>query len=125
MNKEQFVPPDSEQEGEQEPILPDVSESGFEGPAVDTVATEALIESACKIISMTLVKLTKIEELEFSDEEIEQLKAVWTPVLPAVSPVMTASLVTIAIVGGKVAIYAAKSKEAKVVDSEKQGSTVP
>ena len=118
MAEDQFVPP----EVDQEPILPEAG--GFEGPAVDTAATEALIESACRIVGITLVKLTKMEELAFSDEEIEQLKAVWTPVLPSVSPVMTASLVTIAIVGGKVAIYAAKSKEAKDVGSEQQGSSV-
>ncbi|MFH1327526.1 MAG: hypothetical protein ABIH76_01540 [Candidatus Bathyarchaeota archaeon] len=70
-----------------------------------SVVSEMLVEASVKIIGKTLELLTRIPEMDFDDDEIEQLKTVWSPMLPDVSPLAAALVVTTAIIGGKVVIY--------------------
>ena len=72
-----------------------------------------LIESIAKITGKTVELLTRIPEMNFDDVEIEQLQKVWTPILPTVSPLLTAILVTSSIVGTKAAIFVAIRKKEK------------
>ncbi len=86
-----------------------------------------LIESIAVITGKTLALLTSVEELNFDEQEINQLVKIWTPVLPAISPLAVALLGTTAIVSAKVAIYVAYRR---IIKKEKervseQRSTIP
>lgn len=75
---------------------------------------EMLVEASAKMIGKTAELLTKIPEMNFDEDEIEQLKAVWTPLMPAFSPVFGAIIVTLTIVAGKAVIYRSGRKRIKV-----------
>lgn len=78
-----------------------------------------LVESSARMIGKTAELLTKIPEMNFDEDELEQLKAVWTPLMPAVSPVFGAIIVTLTIVAGKVVIYRSGRKRIKVEEEGK------
>jgi len=82
-----------------EPQSPEMSEALSEVNA-------AIIETGVKTLSKAAVMITKIPELEFTEDEIEQLKVLWTPQIPTMSPLTGAIVGTLLIVAGKVAIYA-------------------
>ena len=82
-----------------EPQSPEMSEALLEVNA-------AIIETGVKTLSKVAVMITKIPELEFTEDEIEQLKVLWTPQIPTMSPLTGAIAGTLLIVAGKVAIYA-------------------
>jgi hypothetical protein len=86
-------------EAEQEAQSPEMSEALAE-------VNSAIIETGVKTLSKVAVMITKIPELEFTEEEIEQLKVLWTPQIPTMSPLTGAIVGTLLIVAGKVAIYA-------------------
>ena len=75
---------------------------------------EMLVESSAKMIGKTAELLTKIPEMNFDEDELEQLVKVWTPLMPSVSPVFGAIIVTLTIVAGKVVIYRSGRKRVKV-----------
>ena len=88
------------------------------------IVNQALIETALKILGKMLILLTKIDEMGFDDDEIEQLTSLWSPVLPAVSPLAGAIIGTSIIVAGKVAIYAQHKKSGKSVTESKTEQSV-
>lgn len=91
---------------EQAPVEAVVEEQSPVDEGLANVAVnEAIIETLCGVIGNLLVITTKVEELDFAPDEVEQLKSVWGGLLPSMSPLMTAFLCTLIIVGGKVTIY--------------------
>lgn len=66
---------------------------------------DAVIETGVKTISNIAVLITKIPELEFTDDEIDQLKTLWSSQIPTMSPMTGAIIGTTLIVAVKVAIY--------------------
>jgi len=90
------IPGDSPSEGEQAVggISADVS-----------LVNEALIEASAKLIGKTIELITRIPEMDFTEFEIEQLKSLWSPLMPTINPVVAALVGTLVIVGGKTAIY--------------------
>ncbi len=86
-----------------------------------------LIEAIATVTGRTLALLTSVEEMNFDEQEINQLVKIWTPVLPAISPLAVALLGTTAIVSSKVAIYVTYRKRKEKQGDEhvqKQRSTV-
>lgn len=105
-----------EVESQEVPLEPvgeadDGSSSG--GSEADRLAAEALIEVTVTTIGKAMVAMTKIEELDFDPDEVEQLKVLWTPLIPTMSPVMTAIFGTLMIVSSKFAIYMTLRKKQK------------
>jgi hypothetical protein len=107
-----------------EPSEPELeSEAELEEPEISPEAlvavNEAMIETALKVLNKVLVLLTNIEEIAFDDEEIEQLKALWSPVIPVISPLAGAIVGTSIIVAGKIAIYVQHKRMEKSVTESK------
>ena len=69
------------------------------------LVNEALIETLAVVVGKMLVALTKIPDMEFDESEVEQLKNLWSPLMPSLSPKTTAIIGTTIIVGGKVGVY--------------------
>jgi len=114
------------------PIQQEVEEGLSEGEEVSEESgsqvldeTEAmiggmLVESSARMIGKTAELLTRIPEMNFDEDELEQLKAIWTPLMPSVSPIFGAIIVTLTIVAGKVVIYRSSKKRIKIEeDGEK------
>jgi len=79
-------------------------------PEAKTV-NDALVETTVKVIGKTASLLTRIPEMDFDEAEVEQLKALWSPLIPPMSPILMAVMGTAIIVLSKVAIYSTKKKE--------------
>lgn len=101
----EVLEPSDEQEGLNEP------ETGVEVSPEARLINEAVIGTSAKVIGRVVALITRIPEMDFTEEEVEQLKLLWTPLVPAMSPVVGAIIGTTVIVAGKVAIYASKRKE--------------
>ena len=94
-------------------------EGGVQEVAVnenDMMVGGMLVESASRMIGKTMELLTRIPEMNFDEEEIEQLKMAWGPLMPSISPVFGAIIVTITIASGKAAVYKIKKKEVKAIE---------
>lgn len=78
---------------------------GQERREVDERVNSALVKAACAGLNSVIVGMTGYQELEFSEEEVNQLDQLWSPILPTVSPVVAAIIGTVIIVGGKLALY--------------------
>jgi len=79
---------------------------------IDKLMTGVMVETAAATIGKLAALITRMPELEFDEDEIDQLKRAWAPLLPqTMSPATAAFLATIVIVGGKVAVYVARRKE--------------
>lgn len=74
---------------------------------------KAIIETVCVAIGRIAIAITGTEDVAFDEAETEQLKNLWSPLVPEVSPTAAAIIGTIVIVGGKVGIYMAKRHESK------------
>lgn len=113
------------------PPEPEQGEGGEQGAQTDPEAmaliNEAVVETAAKTIGKVAALITKIPEMDFDEAEVEQLKRLWSPIMPGMSPMTAAIIGTSLIVAGKVAIYMAKNKGVKNAETEaaKQISTVP
>ncbi len=70
-----------------------------------------LLDSAINAVGHTLAKVTKIDEMEFTEDEHKALVEAWTPLLPSVSPMTNAILVTVIILSGKALLYVASRKK--------------
>ena len=57
------------------------------------------------MVSRLTVLITKMDELELTDDEIADLQGLWAPVLPSFPPLMAALLATSFIVAGKYGLY--------------------
>ena len=90
-------------EGEEKEAPPE-PESGAE----TNLVSEAMVETIVRILGKTLAMVTKIPEMDFDEHETEQLKTLWSPILPILSPVAMAVIGTVVIAGGKVGTYMSK-----------------
>ena len=84
------------------------------------MVNRAMIETAVKVLGRLTALLTRIEEMDFDENEVEQLITLWTPVIPAISPVLAAVVGTLIIATGKVATYTAfhKREEGKGIEQK-------
>lgn len=78
----------------------------------------AMVETAAMVVGRTAVLITKIEEMAFDEDETNQLVALWSPILPKLTPLVAAIIGTSIIIGGKVGTYYAL-KEPKKSEAEK------
>lgn len=102
------------------PEEPEGSEEGGDGPSEAELAINgAMVEVAATTVGRVAAAITRIPEMEFDEAEVEQLKALWAPLVPEMSPMTTALVGTLIIVAGKVSIYMAKRKEIKGVPLQK------
>ena len=83
----------------------------------EEAVNEALIRTACLVISKVTVNVTKIPELAFDEDETNQLASLWKPFIPTMPPVALAVIGTVIIIGGKVALYFSL-KEKKITGTE-------
>ena len=81
--------------------------------AVTKMVNEAMIETAATVIGKVMSMISRIPEMNFDEEEITQLKDLWSPLVPSVSPAMSAIIGTALIISGKAAIYFSRRKELK------------
>jgi hypothetical protein len=72
-----------------------------------------LLDSAINALGNTLEKLTSNEDINFTEDERKALVDCWTPLLPSVSPMTNAILVTVIIFSGKGLLYMANKKKLK------------
>lgn len=78
---------------------------------LDLALNGIMIETCAKMMGNIAQALTGVGEVNFTEDEIEQLKKLWSPLIPTMSPVAGAIIGTLIIVGGKVAVYSVKKKE--------------
>jgi hypothetical protein len=98
-------PPEPETSGEEGGD--DEMEQHPESAAVN----KALVEVTAKTIGKLLAIMTKIEEMDFTDDEVEQLSNLWAQFVPPMSPMTTAMIGTGVILTGKLTIYMALKKK--------------
>ncbi len=94
--------------------------SGENTSLVEATSTinRATVEGICHIIGDLAAKVTKMDEMDFTDEEASLLADVWTPLMPAVSPMSSAFIATATILGGKFALY-------KMLKRKEKSNAVP
>jgi hypothetical protein len=94
---------------------------------VTALTNDAIIETLCMITGKTLVAVTKIPEMAFDEEEVEQLKKVWRGVIPPISPLLSAVMVTSVIMAGKIGTYYELKgvRNGDTLPAEEQGSPLP
>lgn len=92
--------------------LPQVAEEGEKEQPIDVAAaaegnlvSEAMVETIVRVLGKTLAMVTKMPEMDFDEHETEQLKNLWSPLIPTLSPVAMAVIGTVVIAGGKVGVY--------------------
>ena len=84
-----------------------------------------LLDSAINALGTTLAKLTKIDDMDFTEDEHKALVQAWSPLLPSVSPMTNAVLVTVIIMSGKALLYVSmRKKSKKMAESDKPGLPV-
>jgi len=119
-------------EVETKPVEAEVAEELVEEPEAEApseatqMVNEAVVEVSAKTLGRVLALLTKIPEMDFTEEEVEQLKQLWSPLIPTLSPLAAAIVGTTVILAGKVAVYTSlrKGKTNVEVAAEKQASPV-
>ena len=119
--KEVVIPaPEAEPEGEPE------GGGEYAGEALDAQAAGAVVEATAKVLGKALVLATKIPEADFTPDEVEALKQLWTPIMPKLSPLTAAIVGTVVIVGGKIAmVMVEKGKQSgRVVGPREETSLV-
>lgn len=116
--KEPEIEPELEHESEAQPQS---GEGGVSPEAIEV--NKALIETICVMVSRMAVAIIGMEDIAFTDPEVEQLKNLWSPFMPSISPVATAILGTVIIVGGKVGVYMIKKRETKKSKPAKTAET--
>jgi hypothetical protein len=72
-----------------------------------------LLDSAINALGNTLEKLTSNQDMNFTEDEHKALVECWTPLLPSVSPMTNAILVTVIIFSGKGLLYMANKRKLK------------
>jgi hypothetical protein len=77
-----------------------------------------LLDSAINALGNTLQKLTSLEDMNFTEDEHKALVDAWTPLLPSVSPMTNAVLVTVIIMSGKGLLYVAYKRKSKSTDNK-------
>jgi hypothetical protein len=77
-----------------------------------------LLDSAITALGHTLAKLAKSDDLDFTEDEKKALVDCWTPLLPSVSPMTNAVLVTVIILSGKALLYASIKKQLKATETK-------
>jgi hypothetical protein len=77
-----------------------------------------LLDSAINALGNTLEKLTNNEDINFTEDERKALVDCWTPLLPSVSPMTNAILVTVIILSGKALLYTASKRKLKASDTK-------
>lgn len=88
-------------------------EGEYASSATDQLVADAMVETTAKMLGKLTVLITKIDEMDFDEEEIQQLKALWSPIMPTVSPVFGAIIGTSVIVLSKMATYKILKKGGK------------
>ena len=97
-------PPEPDKEGEEG------AEEIEQHPEAEAV-NKALVEVATKTIGKLLALMTKIDEMDFTEDEVEQLSNLWAQFVPPMSPMTTALIGTGVILTGKLTIYVALRKK--------------
>jgi hypothetical protein len=77
-----------------------------------------LLDSAINALGNTLEKLTSNQDMNFTEDEHQALVECWTPLLPSVSPMTNAILVTVIILSGKALLYTVSKRKLKASDSK-------
>lgn len=95
----------------EEVVTPETTPEVESIPPEVALVNEALIEASVKMIGKTVELITRIPEMNFESDEIEQLKRLWTPLLPTMNPVLAAITGTLVIFAGKATIYFSLRKE--------------
>lgn len=75
------------------------------GESETTLVNTALIETVVRVLGKTLALVTKMPEMDFDEAETEQLKTLWSPFVPSISPMAMAVIGTVVIAGGKIGVY--------------------
>ncbi len=105
---------------ETEDISEDVSKEEAAREQINLESNAILIETTVKLIGKTAEMLTKMPEMNFDVDEVEQLKVLWASQIPGMSPMTAAIIGTAIIISGKVAIYMSlKKQQAKQTKEEK------
>ena len=111
-------PPEPEQESQEE-----------KQPHPETEqVNRMLVEVSAKTIGKLLALITKIEEMDFDESEVEQLAALWSQFIPSMSPLTTAIVGTGVILVGKIGLYMTLKKGLKKNGdkaAKEQGSEIP
>lgn len=87
------------------------------------LVNEALVETVIRVLGKTLALITKIPELDFDEAETEQLKNLWSPIVPSFSPTTMAIVGTVVIAGGKLGIYMSKRPKKGLPTAKEAAST--
>jgi len=89
--------------------------------------SSAMVEVSATMIGKLAVMITRIPEMAFDESELQQLKDLWTPLMPTMSPVLGAVIGTLIIVTGKVGIYYAAKGDVKHVKraAEEKSDEIP
>ena len=96
---------------------------GFGPDVLDSETAGAVIEATVSVLGKALVLATKIPEADFTMEEVEALKKLWTPLMPTLSPLSAAIIGTVVIVGGKMAlIMVEKGKNSGKIPQTAEGA---
>jgi len=124
-SQEQF-----EVQDEGQPIGEAISEEMEEPEEINQAlvqVNEAMIEVSAKTIGKFVALLTKIPEMDFTEDELQQLKNLWNPIVPIMSPVVGAIIGTSIIVSGKVGVYFTLKGGKKVAEraAKEQSDEVP
>ncbi len=81
------------------------AEAGGGRRPADAAVADAMFRAGCAGLNSVILGLTGYRELELTGEEIDQLDELWSPFLPAMSPILAAIIGTVIIAGGKLALY--------------------
>jgi len=107
---------------ENEPVSQDQLDQDNYNPELDqelqVKLQPILLDSAINALGNTLEKLTSLEDMNFDENEHKALVEAWTPLLPVVSPMTNAILVTVIILSGKALLYTAYKKKLNANDNK-------
>ncbi len=77
-----------------------------------------LLDSAINALGSTMAKLTSLDDMAFTQAEHDALVEAWSPLLPMVSPMTNAVLVTVIIISGKGLLLVAHKRKLKATDKK-------
>lgn len=84
----------------------------------EAMISAEVVKGVCSLIGDTVARITKYDEMNFTESEKEELAKVWSPLMPGVSPLTAALVTTLVIVGSKTSLFIMLRKEEKGVRKE-------
>ncbi len=94
--------------------VPIAAEKETEVSSESTGSSQIMLSIGVKTIGGLLEMFTQIPEMNFTEEEVNQLVNVWSPFVTDVSPLATAIISTTLILGGKTAILVSAKRQKKI-----------